>query len=361
VRAAVLERFGAPLRVTEVPDPQAGSGEVLVEVLATGVLPYAAEVFGGERRYPLEPPVVPGLGGVGRVLTIGADATRVRVGDLVWCDPTVRSRDDARTPDITLQGWSSRGVGGLALSKVFHDGSFAQRMVVPTENVEPLGDVADSDLPGWSAIGVPLVPYGGWLAAGLQAGETALVSGATGNFGSSAVAVALAMGAGCVVAAGRNAVVLADLRRRFGPRVRTVQLTGDADVDTEALMTAAPGPVDVVLDLLPPEAPTTAVRAAVMAVRLHGRVVLMGGVGMLGGDDLALPYPWLMRNWVTVRGQWMYPRIAVPQLIALVQAGLLDLAHEEVTTFSLEQANQAVAHAATHNGPFQRTVITPDR
>lgn len=343
----------------EVPDPRAGSGEVLVEVLATCVLPYAAEVFGGERRYPLEPPVVPGLGGVGRVLTVGGDATRVRVGDLVWCDPTVRSRDDARTPDITLQGWSSRGAGGLALSKLFHDGSFAQRMVVPTENVEPIGDVADTDIPGWSAIGVPLVPYGGLLAAGLQAGETVVVSGATGNFGSSAVAVALAMGAGCVVAAGRNTVVLADLRRRFGPRVRTVQLTGDPDVDTAVLQDTAPGPVDVVLDLLPPEAPATAVRAAVMAVRPHGCVVLMGGVGMLCGDDLALPYPWLMRNWVTVRGQWMAPRVAVAQLIALVRSGLLDLSHEEVTTFPLEQANQAVTHAAAHGAPFQRTVITP--
>lgn len=361
MRAAVLERFGEPLRVTEVPDPRAGGGEVLIEVLATCVLPYAAEVFRGQRRYPLEPPVVPGLGGVGRVLTVGADATRIRVGDLVWCDPTVRSRDDARIPDITLQGWSSRGDGGLALSRLFHDGAFAQRMVVPTENVEPLGDVADGDVAGWSAISVPLVPYGGLLAAELQAGETVVVSGATGNFGSSAVAVALAMGAGCVLAAGRNAVVLADLRVRFGPRVRTVQLTGDADVDTAALLNAAPGPIDVVLDLLPPEAPTTAVRAAVMTVRPHGRVVLMGGVGMLGGDDLALPYPWLMRNWVTVRGQWMAPRTAVPQLIALVRAGLLDLGHEEVTTFGLELANEAVADAAARGGPFQRTVITPGR
>ena len=34
----------------------------------------------------------------------------------------------------------------------------------------------------------------------------------------------------------------------------------------------------------------------------------MGGVGMLGGDDLALPYPWPMRNPVTIRCQGMYPR-----------------------------------------------------
>ncbi|MFG2141047.1 alpha/beta hydrolase-fold protein [Streptomyces sp. NPDC048650] len=95
-----------------MPDPEAGGGEVVVQVLATCVAPYAAEVFSGERNYPLVPPVVPGIGGVARVVHVGPDATRLRPGDLVWCDSTVRSRDDALTPDITLQGWSSRGEGG---------------------------------------------------------------------------------------------------------------------------------------------------------------------------------------------------------------------------------------------------------
>ncbi|MET0189918.1 MAG: zinc-binding alcohol dehydrogenase family protein [Pseudonocardia sediminis] len=358
MRAAVLERFGEPLVVGEIPEPRPGGGEVLVEVLATCVLPYAAEVFSGQRRYPLEPPVVPGLGGVGRVLAAGPDATRLSTGDLVWCDATVRSRDDARTPDITLQGWSSRGEGGLRLSRHFHDGSFTERMVVPTENVEPLHEGADPV--GFSAVGVYLVPYGGLLAAGLRAGETLLVSGATGNFGSAAVATGLAMGAGAVVAAGRNRAVLQDLRERFGPRVRTVVLGGDAEADTAA-MRAAAGPVDVVLDLLPPAAGAATVRAAAMAVREYGRVVLMGGVGMLGGDDLALPYPWLMRNSVTVRGQWMYPRDAVAAMVALVRSGLLDLDHEQVTTFGLDRTNEAVAHAAANGGPFTRTVLTPCR
>jgi alcohol dehydrogenase len=359
MKAAVLERFGEPLVVREVPEPVAHGGEVLVEVLATCVLPYAAEVFGGVRRYPLEPPVVPGMGGVGRIVTLGPDATRLSVGDLVWCDPTVRSRDDARTPDITLQGWSSRGAGGLALSRHFHDGSFAERMVVPTENVEPLGDLDPDQVVRWAALAVPLVPYGGLLAVGLQAGETLLVSGATGNFGSAAVAVGLAMGAARVVAVGRNAEVLAGLERRFGPRCQTVALTGDGEADTAAMREATGGGADVVLDLMPPEVGADVVRRAIMAVRERGRVVLMGGVGMLGGDDLALPYPWLMRNDITVRGKWMGPRTANGQLVALARAGLLDLAHEDVTTFGLEAANDAVAHAAAHGGPFVRTILTP--
>ncbi|MEZ0367104.1 zinc-binding dehydrogenase [Mycobacterium sp. pUA109] len=360
MKAAVLERFGAPLAIRDVAEPTIGTGEVLVEVLAACVLPYAAEVFSGARKYLLEPPVIPGVGAIGRVLAAGPDATRLEPGALVLCDPTVRSRDDARTPDIALQGWSARGDGGLQLSRHFHHGAFAERMVVPTESAVPLGvdDLDVEQAARWSAIVVPLVPYAGLLAADLRAGETLLVSGATGNFGSSGVAVALAMGAARVVAPGRNETVLADLRRRFGARVRTVTLSGDADADRAAMRDAA-GPIDVVLDLLPPAADVTAVRTAAMTVREYGRVVLMGGVGMLGGDDLWLPYPWLMRNSVTVRGQFMCPRSATPQLIALVRAGLLDLSQDRVTTFALDDAGAAVQHAADHGGPFERTVITP--
>ena len=360
MKAAVLKTFGSPLSVEDTPDPTLGTGEVVVDIVAAGILPYTREVLSGERRYLLTLPVVPGVGGVGRVRAVGPDATRLQVGDWVLCDPTVRSRDDARTPDITLQGWSARGEGGLRLQEHFHDGAFAEQTRVPTECAVPLGPVASAqEAARWCALQVLLVPYGGWLAAGLQAGETVLVSGATGNYGSAAVAVALAMGAGCVVAPGRNQAVLDDLAHRFSGRLRPVTLTGDAKEDQTRMRAAAPGAIDCVLDLLPPSAGAVATRTAAMTVREHGRVVLMGGVGMLGGDDLALPYPWLMRNSVTVRGQWMYPRAAVPGLISLVRAGLLSLEHFEVKTFGLDEVNEAVEYAAKHGGPFHLTVLQP--
>ncbi|MFR9798239.1 alcohol dehydrogenase catalytic domain-containing protein [Streptomyces sp. MS06] len=359
MRAAVLTAFGAPLTVREVPDPEPDGGEVVVEVLATCVPPYAGEVFSGRRKYPLEPPVVPGPGGVGRVVRVGPDATRLRVGDPVWCDSTVRSRDDALTPDITLQGWSSRGEGGARLARHLHDGAFAERMRVPTENVFPLPAEAEADPARWASLGVYTIPYGGLLAGGLEAGETLLVSGATGNLGSAAVAVALAMGAGRVIAPGRNRAALGLLTDRFGPRVRPVELSGEEEADRAAMSAAADGPIDMVIDLLPPAAPASAVRAAAMTVREYGRVVLMGGVGMLGGADLALPYPWIMRNSVTVRGQWMYPRSANLGMIRLVAAGALALDPERVRTFPLDAVTDAVGHAAAHGGPFERTVLTP--
>jgi alcohol dehydrogenase len=355
MKAAVLKEFGLPLSVETVPDPVLGTGEVVVDVVAAGVLPYAAEVLSGERRYLLTLPVTPGAGAVGRIRAVGPDSTHLAPGDWVLCDPTIRSRDGGVTPEITLQGASARGDGGLRLQEHFGQGSYAERLLVPTENAHPLGPVDERDAARWTALTLCLVPYGGLLAGGLQAGETVLVSGATGNFGSAAVAVALAMGAARVVAPGRDAAMLADLVHRFGSRVSAVRLSEDEAVDRERMRQA--GPIDLVLDLLPPSASTTPVRAAAMAVREGGRVVLMGGVGMLGGADLALPYPWLMRNGITVLGQWMYPPEANSRLIALARAGLLDLREFEVAEFALDDANAAVTHAADTGGRFRLTVI----
>jgi NADPH:quinone reductase-like Zn-dependent oxidoreductase len=359
MKAAILNSLGSPLVVESLPDPVLGTGEVIVDVVATRVLSYANEVFSGLREYLIELPMVPGPGAIGRVRAVGPDATRLAIGDWVYCDPTVRSRDDAIAPDITLQGWSARDQGGLRLQKHFHDGSFAEQMRVPTENVKLIGAIDAADAAKWCALGTLLVPYGGFLAANLQAGETVLVSGATGNFGSAAVTVALAMGAGCVVATGRNDKMLAELSRRFGPRVRTVQLSGHEDDDRERMKQTAPGPIDCVFDILPPSVGATTVRAAAMAVRPYGRVVLMGGVGMLGGDDLALPYPWIMRNCVSIHGVWMYPPEATIRLVGLIRSGLLKLEHFESTEFDLDDVNKAVDHAAAHGGAFKMTVLRP--
>jgi len=230
---------------------------------------------------------------------------------------------------------------------------------VPTENAAPIGAIDPAEAGHWCAIGTLLIAYGGMLAMGFRPGETLLVSGATGNFGSATVALALAMGARCVVAPGRNTAALDDLRTRFGRRLAPVRLTGDGAADTEAMKLAAPGPIDAVLDFLPPSVSAGVARAAVMTLRQGGRAALMGGVGMLGGEDLALPYPWIMRNLITVRGQWMYETAAIPGLVSLVRSGLLDLGLWTVTEFPLTEANDAVAHAASNAGPFRLTVLKP--
>lgn len=361
MKAAVLKAFGSPLVVEEVPEPVLGTGEVIVEVVAVGVLAYAGEVYSGQRRYLMGLPMIPGSGAIGRVRSIGPDATRLLVGDWVFCDPTIRSRDGGSSPDIILQGLTAGGETGMRLQHYFHDGAFAERMRVPTENVTPLGPIDPGQAPLWIRLGALLVPFGGLLAINIKAGETVVINGATGRFGSAAVEVALAMGAACVVATGRNGAVLGDLSNRFGPRVRTATMQGDEDSDRALIGAAAAGPIDCVLDILPPAASLGQVRAALLSVRPNGRIALMGGVGTVGGVGLDLPYPWLMRNNITIRGQWMYPPEAAPRMVRMIQSGLLDLTRSAITTFGLEAINEAVAHASYYAGPFDATVIQPSR
>src|SRR6478609_2795032 len=191
MKAAVLNALGSPLAIETRPEPLLGTGEVIVDVAASRVLAYANEVLSGERKYLMELPMVPGPGAIGRIRATGPDATRLRPGDWVYCDPTVRCRDNARSPDIALQGLT----------------------------------------------------------------------------GGTAVAVALGMGAQCVVATGRNEQALRELSQRFGARVRTVPMRGHEADDRARILQAAPGPIDCVLDILPPAANAVQVRTAVMAVR----------------------------------------------------------------------------------------------
>jgi alcohol dehydrogenase len=361
MKAAVLNSFGAPLAIQTLPDPVAGTGEIVVDVAAAGVANYTAGIFSGARRYMLELPIVPGAGGIGRVRAVGSDATRLAVGDWVFCDPTIRSRDDPVNPDTILLGWTARGPAGLQLHRVFHNGSYAKQMLVPAENVTRIGEIEVAQAGRWCVLSMLLVPYGGLLAGDLRAGETLVVNGATGGFGSAGVAVALAMGAARVIATGRSESKLADLAHRFGSRVCPARMSGIEADDQRLITECAQGPIDMVLDLLPREASASQVLAAALAVRPGGRVVLMGGVGRADGSDLALPYNWLMHNDITVRGKWMYPREAVPAMVRMVRTGLVDLDRFDLTEFGLDDVNEAVAHAAASAGPLQFTVLRPDR
>lgn len=357
MQAAMFSRIGETPLVVEVPVPVAGAGDVVVDVVAAPVLAYASEIISGQRPMLFELPFVPGTGAIGRIRAVGAGATGTEIGSWVYCDPTLRARDGQGLPAISLQGLTANGPAALPIHRQYPNGSWAEKLRLPLENVVSLGDIEADDAARWLALGTMLVPYGGLLSVGLSAGETVVVNGATGSFGSAAVAVALAMGAARVVATGRNSAVLEALVREFGSRVRVARVVGDQTTDMSTIQAAADQPIDVVFDILPPQADAAQVMAAVRAVRPGGRISLMGGVGMTGGGDLALPYSWLMRNNITIKGQWMYPRDAIPPLIAMARNGLIDLTRYIFVEFALADVSEAIVHAAATSGPFKGTAL----
>jgi alcohol dehydrogenase, propanol-preferring len=83
MKAAVVEKFGEPLVVREVPIPTPGPGQVLVEIVATGVC--HTDLHAAEGDWPIKPalPFIPGHEGAGIVAALGPGVTHLKEGDRV--------------------------------------------------------------------------------------------------------------------------------------------------------------------------------------------------------------------------------------------------------------------------------------
>jgi propanol-preferring alcohol dehydrogenase len=86
MRAMVFEAPGQPLRLTDVPDPTAGPGELLIEVRACAVCRTDLHILDGEVDVP-DPPVIPGHQIIG---TVAGSDRRVGVPWLGWTDGECR-------------------------------------------------------------------------------------------------------------------------------------------------------------------------------------------------------------------------------------------------------------------------------
>jgi NADPH2:quinone reductase len=87
MQAIVVERPGGPetLQLQQQPDPEAGGGELLVDVAAAGV--NFIDVYHREGRYPKAMPLVLGREGAGTVAAVGAGVGGWSMGDrAAWAD-----------------------------------------------------------------------------------------------------------------------------------------------------------------------------------------------------------------------------------------------------------------------------------
>jgi NADPH2:quinone reductase len=176
---------------------------------------------------------------------------------------------------------------------------------------------------------------GAWLAltrrAALQPGETVLVLGATGVSGRIAVALAVRMGAGRVIAAGRDRAIL----DRLGATA-TVALGG---ADDRAALAEAVGPdgIDVIIDYLWGQ-PT---EAAIAAITRRGMThtaprVRLVEVGRMAGPVISLPADVLRSSGLEILGSGpgTIPLAeitgAIPGFLTLAAAGDLPIDIDEV-------------------------------
>jgi len=333
------------LRFDDVPTPGPAADGVVVRIEAGMVLSYTGKVLSGSVPYSLPPmPFVPGTNAIARVVATGENVTHVREGDRVFLSPHLRGDVPDHDPPQILIGLTATQTTpeALALQARWRDGVFAEIAHWPAACVTTLASL--DDRPATELIGLAklIVPFGGLQRSGLRGGQTIIINGATGYFGSGGVMLAVAMGAGRVVAVGRKQAALEQLRDAFGPRVIPAAVTGDAAADLQIIRRAAGGTADVALDLLGAAKSTSTTLSCLRALRRGGRMVLMGSAEV----PLELSFREMLANDWEVVGQFMYDRTAPGQLAALAAEGLLDLRKIDVATFKLADFRQAVDAAA---------------
>lgn len=82
MRAALLQKYYAPLDLVDVPVPNPKDDEVLVKIEASGLCFTDVHIWKGEHAPPALP-LIMGHEGVGRVVALGPNASRLKIGDRV--------------------------------------------------------------------------------------------------------------------------------------------------------------------------------------------------------------------------------------------------------------------------------------
>jgi NADPH2:quinone reductase len=310
MRAVVLEEYGDVdvLQLRDVPSPEPGPEEILVDITATAL--NRADLLQRRGFYPGPPMTheIPGMEFAGRVAALGGRARRWAVGDDVM---------------------AIVGGGAYAEQITVHE---RQAMAVPAS-------VALAD-----AAAIPEV----WITAfdalvvqgGLTSGRTALVHAGGSGVGTAAIQIAKAIGARIVVTAsagkvGRCVDLGAD---------RAVDYGAEDFVDAALEVTEGRG-VDVVLDVIGGDYLDRNVRA----LRTGGRIVQ---VGVMGGGPESFNLGMLLPKRASLIGTVLRARpldekIAITQRFSDELLGLFDhgpLRPVIDSRFALDQIAEAHTH-----------------
>jgi NADPH2:quinone reductase len=270
MKAVEITAYGAPdvLRLADRADPQAGAGEVLIRVRASGV--NRPDVLQRTGNYPVPPGAsdIPGLELAGEI--IGGDA----------------------------QAMQSRGLQlGQRVCALVAGGGYAQLCVAPVGQCLPvpagLSDVQAASLPEtfftvWSNV---------FDRARLQAGETLLVQGGSSGIGVTAIQMAKAAGAQVIVTVGNAEKAQACLA--LGADHAIDYKTQDFVAEVKRL-TGGKG-VDVILDMV---AGSYAARE-IDCLAEDGRLAI---IAVQGGVKSEFHAGMVLRRRLTITGSTLRPR-----------------------------------------------------
>ena len=248
MNAAVVASFHEPPHYQRFEVPHPAGEQLLVDVLAVGLHPRVRSGAAGVHYTSVGSlPMIPGIDGVGRR----------QDGKLIYF-----VADDA--------------VSGTMAEKALAD---VRRSIELPDDVDAtvIAATLNPAMSAWVALR---------LRVPIDAGQSVLVLGATGNAGTMAIQVAKLLGAGRVVGAGRDPARLNALTTVGADEV--VQLIPDAGASAEALAIAG-AEVDIVIDYLWGMPAQQAMMALLSARSDRSRVLNWIQVGAMAGPTIELP------------------------------------------------------------------------
>jgi alcohol dehydrogenase, propanol-preferring len=315
MRAMVLERQREPLLLADLPDPQAGPGQVLIEVSACGICRTDLHIVDGELTES-KLPLVLGHQIVGRVSAGGgrfAEGQRVGVPWLGWTDGTCRYCRSGRENLCDSARFTGYDI----------DGGYAERTVADERFCFPLPEGYE-DLQA-----APL------LCAGLIGHRTLRLAGDGERLG--------------IYGFGAAAHIVCQVARHDGRRVFAFTRADDEDTQRFAIELGAEwagdalGPPPEELDAALIFAPAGDLVPAALHAVAKGGTVVCGGIHM--SDIPSMPYELLWGERVLR---------SVANLTRADAEEFLELAPQvpvrtKVETFPLEQANDALDRLRSGN------------
>ena len=333
----------------DVPVPEPGPGEVLIEVTACGMNNTDVWVregaYGSETdpdsvstwrrgRSTLTFPRIQGTDTVGRVAAVGEGVPETRIGERVMVDFSIYNRPEG---DESLADIDYIGHG--------RDGGYAEYTVVPADNAHSVNTpMSDAELATFCC--AYLTGEHMLDRARLGEGERVLVTGASGGVGSAIVQLARARGAipYAVTSAGKESAL-----KEIG--AEDVIVRGQGDLVDEAERITGGHPIDVVADLVAGPMFNDLLRI----LRPEGRYTTAGAIG---GAVVNLDLRTMYLKQLELHGSSQGTRTAFRRLVRYIEAGdiqpLLDGA------WPLSRFHQAQEHfmSKTYIG---KLVVVPDR
>jgi D-arabinose 1-dehydrogenase-like Zn-dependent alcohol dehydrogenase len=341
MKAARLNLDATRLVIEDIEEPHLRPGSVVVKIHAVFMPAFMNKVVDASGGYTTpKRPFTPGMDGIGSIEAVAPHIRGLEPGMRVYCDNFYRPMHPARTGERAFLGNFAVGPGAEYLLAEWPDGLLAEKVCLPADCVVPITqnrDVSDGVL---SRIGWLGTAYGGWRKIAFPPGAVVAVNGASGLLGSSAVLVALALGASRVFAVGHREESLQALAAT-DPRITPV-----TTLDSVEMLDAALSSVD--------GADNEAILGLLAKLRRGGSMVFVGATK----SPLPVPLRLMVGNDITLRGSLWFERDQVGELLRLGEAGLLNLRALATDDFPLAKVNEALVRSKELANPLRHVSVT---